>query len=579
MDRIIKGYLTNYTEQYGLEYKEENLSELFEDFSTYCILSNEVVNDDLDLNKIESTNTKKYKGIDNICFIVSGKIITNTKELEDILENPGYVDILLIFIQSKISEHFRNTEVANLLDTVTDFIKEKPSYQLTKEAEHCHEMLLLVYDHLSNISKFYSKIYYVTTGMWNEDNVILTTIKDKETIINKSSVFKDGNVKCQLFDNIMLRKLFDKSNKSAKAEFVFKNKSSINFQGISNITEAYFGLLSFREYKKILIDVETDKIRNLFYDNVRDNLGLNDVNNDIKKTLDDKKYDFFPLLNNGITIIAEKNLGSGDKFILENFQIVNGCQTSNILYESRNLDSIDNLLIPIKLVITEDENIKNDITIATNNQTEIKGEQLTALSEFQKGIEEYYNLMSKESTTKLYYERRSNQYAGNISVMKKSIVTLREQIKTFVAVFYEEPHNSAGYFGKILKANKDKLFLKDHSNEPYYLCGLMQYVFKDFLNKKQIDRKYNKARYHLFMLYRKISEIEKFKIELLKQKKKVRKYSDEIIETLKTDKALNYFEKPIVVLNKSGINIDDQKEFYKKSNINNLLDAYNEEYK
>ena len=580
MDRIIKGYLKNYTEQYGLEYKEDNLSAIFEDFATYCILSNELVNDDLDLNKIESTNTKNYKGIDNICFIVSGKIITNIKELEDIFENLGHVDILLLFIQAKISEKFNNNELANLLDTVTDFIKDEPSYPLTNEATHSHDMLLFVYDNLSKISQFHSKSYYVTTGTWDsKDNVIPTTVKDKESIINKLSVFKNGEFKCELYDNINLRKLFDKSNKPAKAEFIFKDKSSINYGETSDITEAYFGLLPFREYKKILIDEETDKIRNLFYDNVRDNLGGNDVNNDINKTLQDKKYDSFPLLNNGITIISEKNSGSGDKFILENFQIVNGCQTSNILYKNRLADNIEDLVIPIKLVITENDDIKSDITIATNNQTEIKEEQLIALSEFQKGLEEYYNLMSKESTIELYYERRSNQYAGNTIVMKKSIVTLREQIKTFVAIFYEEPHNAAGYFGKIFKTNKDKLFLKEHSNEPDYLCGLMQYIFKDFLNKKQIDRKYNKARYHLFMLYRKISEAETFKPELLKKKKKIRSYSDEIVKTLNSDKALTYFKKAITILTKSEIDIDDQKEFYTKANINHLLDVYNEEYK
>lgn len=579
MDRIIKGYLKNYTEQYGLEYKEKDLSEIFEGFATYCILSNELINDDLDLNKIESTNTKKNKGIDNICFIVSGKIITNIKELEDIFENSGYVDIFLIFIQSKISEKFDNTEVSNLLDTVADFIKEKPSYPLNQEAKYFHDMLLFVYDNLSKINKFYSKTYYVTTGVWNEDNVINATVKNKEAIINELSIFKNGDLKCKLYDHIMLRKLFDKSNKPARAEFVFKDKSSISFNETSNIKEAYFGLLPFKDYKKILIDEETDKIRNLFYDNVRDNLGENNVNNDIDKTLKDKKYEYFPLLNNGITIISEKNLGSGDKFILENFQIVNGCQTSNILYENRELYNIENLLIPIKLVITENEDIKSDITIATNNQTEIKEEQLVALSEFQKGLEEYYKLMSNESEIKLYYERRSNQYAGNTIVMKKSIVALREQIKTFVAVFFEEPHNSAGYFGKIFKENSNNLFLKEHSYEPYYLCGLMQYIFKDFLNKKQIDRKYNKARYHLFMLYRKILESETFKTELLNKKKKIRKYSDEIIETLKSDNALVHFEKAIEILNKSDINIDDQKEFYKKSNVNNLLDVYNMEYK
>jgi len=35
-------------------------------------------------------------------FIISGKIISNIKEFEEIFENNGYVDILLVAIQSKL---------------------------------------------------------------------------------------------------------------------------------------------------------------------------------------------------------------------------------------------------------------------------------------------------------------------------------------------------------------------------------------------------------------------------------------------------------------------------------------------
>jgi hypothetical protein len=579
MDRIIKGYVKDFSKQFGLEYNDNIINDLFEDFTTYCLLSYKLVNDTLDYDKIISTNTKKYKGIDNIAFIISGKIISNIKELEEIFENSGYVDVLLITIQSKTSESFNNSEVANLLDTFIDFLDEEPKYPLNEEAKNLHDMLMYILDNMAKINKFDTAIYYATTGHYNNDEIIQTTINEKKNLVSQKGIFKNGTIDIEIIDKNYLMKLFDKINRPSKAEFVFKEKTSISFDN-DNIKEAYFGLLSFKDYKKILIDEESDKIRNLFYDNVRDNLGENEVNNDIDKTLKDKEFDYFPLLNNGVTIVAEKNLGSGNKFILENFQIVNGCQTSNKLYENRNLNGIDDLLIPIKLIITNDESLKNKITIATNNQTEIKEEQLVALTEFQKGLEEFYNLMSSEKPIKLYYERRANQYAGNTSIMKKSIIDLREQIKTFVAIFYEEPHNSSGYFGKIFKEYSKKLFISSHSYEPYYMCGLMQYIFKDFINKKQIDRKYNKARYHLFMIYRKIIETENFKETFLDQKKKIRKYSDEIIESLfDSEQALNNFKKSIELLEKTSINLDDQKEFYKKTSTNIILDKYKEEYK
>ncbi|KJU84432.1 heavy metal translocating P-type ATPase [Candidatus Magnetobacterium bavaricum] len=70
-------------------------------------------------------------------------------------------------------------------------------------------------------------------------------------------------------------------------------------------------------------------MRNVFYDNVRDYLGENPVNQKIDKTLKDAKYDIFSILNNGITIVADKkNSNVGRLFSISNYQIVNGCQTT-----------------------------------------------------------------------------------------------------------------------------------------------------------------------------------------------------------------------------------------------------------
>lgn len=57
-------------------------------------------------------------------------------------------------------------------------------------------------------------------------------------------------------------------------------------------------------------------------------------------------------------------------------------------------------------------------------------------------------------------------------------------------------------------------------------------------------------------------------------------YSDEIVETLlDQEKALKNFKKTIDLLEKTDINLNDQKEFYRKSSTNKLLDKFKEEYK
>ena len=310
---------------------------------------------------------------------------------------------------------------------------------------------------------------------------------------------------------------------------------------------------------------------------VRDFLGLdekvNKVNENINKTLSEKQFSLFQLLNNGITIIAEEKKGRGDHFILSNYQIVNGCQTSNVLFLNRDLDGISNLFIPIKLIITDDQDIRDKIIVSTNNQTQIKEEQLLALTSFQKGLEEFYKNMGDG----LYYERRKSQYSFDASIKKKTIIDIREQIKTYVAMFLEEPHVVSGYFGKVYKERNSQIFLKDHKYEPYYLSGLTHYKFKTLINTKKIDRKYNKARYHIFMLFRKIAEPNE-KVEPASNK--IKKYSDAIIEILRDDKqCLKHFLNATEIIDSAAINIEEQKEIYKKSTTNALIEEFKKRYK
>ena len=157
----------------------------------------------------------------------------------------------------------------------------------------------------------------------------------------------------------------------SSAIFNFDKRVTIPADG--KIKEGYYGIIPFSEYRKIIID-EKDNIKNVFEDNIRDFLGDdNDVNESMNETLNNPKSIMkFGLLNNGITIVTENILVTGDRFSITNYQIVNGCQTSHILYQNRELNSIERVYVPIRIIATEDDELKNEITTATNNQTAIK---------------------------------------------------------------------------------------------------------------------------------------------------------------------------------------------------------------
>lgn len=83
----------------------------------------------------------------------------------------------------------------------------------------------------------------------------------------------------------------------------------------------------------LIEDDNGDIIRGLFYDNVRDWQEYNEVNTEIRETLKCAAKDMFVLMNNGITIISRTIQPTGNRFYISDYQIVNGCQTSHVLFE------------------------------------------------------------------------------------------------------------------------------------------------------------------------------------------------------------------------------------------------------
>jgi hypothetical protein len=70
--------------------------------------------------------------------------------------------------------------------------------------------------------------------------------------------------------------------------------------------------------------------------------------------------------------------------VIEDFQIVNGCQTSHVIFYERESIKDKQIFIPVRIIGTQNEDVINSIILATNSQTALKPEQIYALTEFAK---------------------------------------------------------------------------------------------------------------------------------------------------------------------------------------------------
>ena len=243
--------------------------------------------------------------------------------------------------------------------------------------------------------------------------------------------------------------------------------------------------------------------RELFYDNVRDFQGHNPVNTEIRHTLADEQLrPNFPLLNNGVTIVARELTRKGDIFTISDFQIVNGYQTTHILFQSKDHINADTF-IPVKLVATRDRQVITEVIKATNRQTAVLPEALESLTPFHKELEDFYAIResSRSAPDRIYYERRSKQYVMD-NISQRNIVTLTGQIKSFIGMFLNEPHSHPHYYGELLRSYEGRLFLSDHKPESYYASGVALLTLEKWLNARPAERDLRSYKHQLLMLLR-----------------------------------------------------------------------------
>jgi AIPR protein len=226
--------------------------------------------------------------------------------------------------------------------------------------------------------------------------------------------------------------------------------------------------------------------------------GYNTINEEIRETLVSNDKDRFVLMNNGITIIAKSLLTTGDKFTMGDFQIVNGCQTSNVLYDNRD-QLTEAVRIPIRIIFTTDDAVAEAVITATNRQTEVKQEQFFALKDFSKKLEAFFR--SFDLSKRLYYERRTHQY-DSANIDKTRIIVHKDLVRAVGAMFFQEPHRTVRSYKDLAARVGRNMFLPTDRPEPYYVSGLALYRLNSAFNTGKLPTALKIARYQIILTAR-----------------------------------------------------------------------------
>lgn len=500
MNKIAEALLTAFRAEQGLAATMSE-SDAFEVFSMFLTVGPQIEGS-IDAPQCV-VGDGAQPGVDGLGVVVNGVLVTGADEVETLAELNGYLDVDFSVVQAKTTAGFSTASLGELSDFAERIFSDGAIATDNEKVKSFFELQKYIY---TQVKKFKKRnpilsLYYVSTGQVPKDDANFVA---KETLIRKrflaTGLFSE--IRIVLVGTTELQRRYHQMGNSVTREIDFRRRVAL--PEIPGVTQAFVGVVTGTEFKKLLESDSGNILSSIFYDNVRDWQGLNDVNTGMLETLKrEVGRSRFVLMNNGVTVIAKRIQQTGDKVVLEDYQIVNGCQTSNVVWQAR--DTLDDAtLVPLRLVATEDDAVVADIISATNSQTAVSREQLLAVTDFQKGIESYF---ISHSGNPLFYERRSRQYSDK-PVEKARVVTQIGLVKAFASVLLDEPHKTARDFASVLKKVPAEIFNEKHKYDPYYLSALMYYWVDQLIRKGKIEKSLRSARYQLIYVARMMNEAE-----------------------------------------------------------------------
>jgi hypothetical protein len=343
----------------------------------------------------------------------------------------------------------------------------------------------------------------VTTGQWTGDQVLDARRQAGISELKAEMTFNPDAVELECIGADEIQKLYRQTKNAVSREFAFTHHVPV--PEIPGVKESFVGYINAIDFLSIIKSDDGEIMRGIFESNIRDFQGWNAVNDKILETLDSNHKARFVLMNNGITIITRLlNRGAAYKFRIEDFQVVNGCQTSNVLFEYGG--DLDGVVVPLRLIHTDDDDIIQSIVTATNQQTQLSREQLFAATEFPKKLELFFQ--TYDPPVQMFYERRSRQY-DRMAIDKTRIITQANLIRAYAGMFLDQPHRTTRNFNALLDMIGKEIFVEGEKLDPYYVSAYTLHRLERLFYSGTIKSSFKAARFQILLAFRRLANPEK----------------------------------------------------------------------
>lgn len=470
---VIASFIREYAEQNDLQSLKE--SEQFEHLLAHLLLR-KVIHDRFSTDDV--TSKAGETGIDGAAVVLDGNLVLTAEDAEQYLDagrTSSSVTAEVVFFQGKTSQSFKREEILGFGDAVADLLGEAepstPQDPYLSEVRRIYEVLVAKAAKL-DLTRAQCKLFFCCLGEWKSPSHGVAALKKNRAAVERIDFFAD--VASQPLDRNDVRNLWNEATRAQEA--TLPTVARFPFPAMPGVDNAVVALVRATEFVDTVVRDASGNMRTGIFDqNIRDFEGIsNPVNQKIRASLvSASARGRFGVMNNGVTIIAKGMQPAADSYVLRNYQIVNGCQTSNVLERSRD-ELTDEVLLQVRLIQTSAPEVLNDVVEATNSQTTVPTYQFVANSSIAVETQEFFASYPDDTNHRLHFERRKSELA-EVRVSNTRIVTIPDLARTFGAVFLEEPHLVASAPNQVFSRLHDKLFQNEHSPLMYYTAAFAHY--------------------------------------------------------------------------------------------------------
>lgn len=434
------------------------------------------------------------------------KAVKNKHEAEEKLSAINNPSIEFIFFQSKTSTSYDYGDISKFFDAVSAFFDG----ELKGESPAIDDLMgamEAIYER--GVGKRNPKLscYYITTGNYEKPARIEKLRNSFKSDLDEKNIFDNGNISVEFVGARELQQWYRAATSAVEVEIDFPR--NVVMPTNSHVDEAYVGYIDARNLLKLcsLKDQNGSVIgvnKAVFFDNIRDYDAKSKINVGIKSGVRSSGGAEFVFRNNGITVVSKNIDRTGDKFRLEDFQIVNGCQTSNVIfdlvygeepgYQNGDISLAESIQVPFRLIGSKNDDFVSSIIVGTNRQNPVRDDQFWALRPFMKSFEEYCRGLDKEEA--IYFERRDNQYR-NQDVERTRVMQPSVLMKAVAACLLFQPQRAARDYRGILSEYENSIFLDDHDVRIYHAVAYLYYRLEFLWRNQRISNEFKTFRYYI----------------------------------------------------------------------------------